>query len=84
MSYARFSYADVYVYLDINGYLNCCGCILRDNDKNVQTAFKTTKDIISHLELHIAAGHHVPDSTIHDLNTDALENDAWIASIHLG
>lgn len=32
MSYARFGWdgSDVYVYMDVNGYLNCCMCLLQD------------------------------------------------------
>lgn len=30
MSYSRFSHAHVYVYMDVGGYLNCCGCILQE------------------------------------------------------
>ena len=29
MAYSRFSHCDVYVYMDVGGYLNCCGCILQ-------------------------------------------------------
>jgi hypothetical protein len=32
MSYCRFSHADVYVYMDVGGYLNCCGCILQERE----------------------------------------------------
>lgn len=32
MAYTRFSFADVYVYMDVGGYLNCCGCILQKSE----------------------------------------------------
>lgn len=32
MSYSRFSFADVYVYMDVGGYLTCCGCILQERE----------------------------------------------------
>jgi hypothetical protein len=80
MSYARFSYADVYVYLDVNGYLRCCGCSL---DKE-RWDYETTADLLAHLDAHKAAGHDVPDETIELLKADAVENDAWIASVAAG
>lgn len=30
MSYCRFGEGDVYVFLNVGGYLDCCGCILRE------------------------------------------------------
>ena len=32
MSYARFSWdgSDVYVFLNVGGYLDCCGCLLEE------------------------------------------------------
>jgi len=36
--------------------------------------------IIDHLREHQAAGHHIPDDAIADLQADAAENDAWIKS----
>jgi hypothetical protein len=35
---------------------------------------------IDHLREHQAAGHHIPDDAIADLQADAAENDAWIKS----
>lgn len=32
MSYARFSDADVYVFMCVSGKLECCGCILQDRE----------------------------------------------------
>lgn len=34
MSYARFGWegSDVYVYLDVDGYLTCCGCVLQERE----------------------------------------------------
>lgn len=32
MSYSRFSNADVYVYMDARGTLDCCGCILQKSE----------------------------------------------------
>lgn len=75
MSYARFGSegSDVYVYLDCDGYLTCCGCWLRE-----PVRAKTTADMLTHLGKHLAAGHVVPRSTIAALEADAEQNDAWI------
>lgn len=62
MSYCRFSAADVYVYMDVNGSLACCGCSLGD-----QWYFDSTQAMVEHLAEHRAAGHHVPD----------IEPDLW-------
>lgn len=81
MSYARFSddYSDVYVYLDVNGYLRCCACLL--DGPNKSEAFFTTADMLAHLAQHVAAGHKVPEGCIDGLNDEAAMNDVWIASV---
>ena len=75
MSYARFGWegSDVYVYLDVGGYLACCGCCLSDYWRHDDTA-----SMIAHLREHQAAGHHVPEETIAELEADRVANDAWI------
>lgn len=80
MSYARFGWdgSDVYVYLSVYGYLDCCGCAL---DKQ-GTACYSTDEMIAHLEEHKAAGHHVPQETIDDLLADKEENDATIKEMN--
>jgi hypothetical protein len=80
MSYARFGpNSDVYVYADVGGYLNCCGCIL-SNNRTAPSAFDTTAEMLEHLEQHKAAGHQVPDYCISGLKEDAEENDKWLAN----
>lgn len=81
MSYARFSYADVYVFLNVEGYLSCCGCSFPDPE---QTDFDTTADLLAHLAKHRAAGHDVPEETLDALKADAVENDTWIAKVAAG
>lgn len=77
MSYARFSSeSDVYVYLDVSGYLCCCGCSLSE-----QWSYGTTDALLAHLDAHKAAGHEVPDYCIERLKDERAENDSWIASI---
>ena len=58
MSYARFSETcDVYVYMDVNGTLACCGCILG----KMPWYYDSTQAMVDHLAEHRAAGHDVPD-----------------------
>ena len=65
MSYARFSYADVYVFMSTSGHLECCGCILGD-----QWAYDSTQAMVDHLAEHRAAGHDVPDGIEQQLRQD--------------
>lgn len=78
MSYARFGWggSDVYVYLDVGGYLTCCGC------SESITRFLTTEDMLKHLEWHKQQGDTVPDDCIEDLKQDREENDKWLKSIN--
>lgn len=77
MSYARFGWegSDVYVFLDVSGHFNCCGCSLDDGWHD------STDAIVAHLRAHQAAGHHVPADTITSLEHDRAANDAWIAEM---
>lgn len=77
MSYARFgSDSDVYVFLNVSGYFECCGCELLTD--TMSATFKTTDEMVTHLREHIAAEHAVPDFTIPALETERKENDSWI------
>jgi hypothetical protein len=69
MSYCRFGEADVYVYMDFDGYLACCGCILGDT-----WHFHSTGDMVAHLQEHVTAGHQVPAWVIPALEADDAEN----------
>jgi hypothetical protein len=91
MSYARFkgderaardgtSPSDVYVYLDVGGFLNCCGCNLDAGEIWADHRFYTTADMIAHLEKHVERGQRVPARCWEGLRRDARENDAWIAA----
>jgi hypothetical protein len=74
MSYCRFSHADVYVFLAVGGYLECCACRLDENN----WTHASTDAMVAHLREHIAAGHVVPDDVIPALLADREENDAFI------
>lgn len=69
MSYSRFGYADVYVFMNVGGYLSCCGCWLSDREDYYSTA-----DMIAHLAEHRAAGHDVPDGIEDELLADDHAN----------
>lgn len=71
MAYARFSYADVYVFMSTSGYLECCGCRLGD-----QWVFDSTQAMVDHLAEHRDAGHDVPADIEADLWADDHEN--WV------
>lgn len=73
MSYSRFSNADVYVFLDVGGFLNCCGCWL-----NEPGMFTATEDMLLHLDKHRQAGHVVPQHVFDALKEEAEDNDAWM------
>jgi hypothetical protein len=76
MSYARWSAdSSVYVYLDVGGFLCCCGCSLAEGNR----LFWTTADLIAHLHEHENAGGVIEDDTFAHLIDEAADNDAWIA-----
>lgn len=56
----------------LGGYLKPVGEI-------IETDFRTTAEMINHLDQHRAAGHCVPDSTYEDLIADTEENERYIA-----
>lgn len=65
MSIVRFGSdgSDVYVYESGRG-LECCGCWL---DTESSPYFETADEMIDHLTLHVAAGHHVPPYVFDEL-----------------
>ena len=84
MSYARFSRdSDVYVFLSVEGYLDCCGCTLNKKGEDIHYGSfhsYTTKDMLDHLKHHRQVGDDVPDYCMESLLEDMEENDAWIKS----
>lgn len=71
MAYARFSNADVYVFMSVNGHLECCGCSLGD-----EWSFGSTQAMVDHIAEHRAAGHDVPADLEADLWAD--DRDNWV------
>jgi hypothetical protein len=80
MSYARFAKDEshVYVFLSVDGALECCGCRLEREGRSVSV--QNTQQMLNHLALHKTAGHLVPDYCTEGLIEDRDENDAWIAT----
>ncbi|MER5252917.1 hypothetical protein [Streptomyces sp. NPDC002855] len=74
MSYARFGQdgSDVYVFMDVGGYLNCCGCSrVKPGD---HAHFSSTLGMVDHLRAHIFVGDYVPDYVVPELLADDPEN----------
>jgi hypothetical protein len=65
MAYCRFGPSDVYVFMDVGGYLNCCGCYRTDDGRSFHA--DSTQEMVDHLALHRASGDNVPD----------IEPDLW-------
>ena len=85
MSYSRFGEdSDVYIYLDVDGSIHCCGCPLEPThggNPNLgmqDIKFHGTKqlwkysDAIEHVKEHLNAGHRVPDYVIERLQNKIL------------
>jgi len=80
MSWSRFGQeryggppSDVYTFPS-DGGLECCGCLLRD-ENSVGHAFVTddVDEFMHHLQLHRDAGHAVPDGLEDLIRTEAPE-----------
>jgi hypothetical protein len=69
MAYSRFSYADLYVYMDAYGSLACCGCWLGD-----EWYFGSTQEMVDHIAKHREAGHNMPADLEASLWADDAEN----------
>lgn len=80
MSYARFGSddSDVYVFLNVGGFLDCCACKLVSVSSYGTYSTHRTGDMIFHLGEHRSAGHVVPQYTIDSLNREWDANDAFM------
>lgn len=61
----------MYVFLAVEGHLECCACSISDDWKHL-----TTDDMIAHLREHEKRGHTVPPSVFVELEENR-EEDAW-------
>jgi hypothetical protein len=75
LSYCRFMEADVYVFMDVGGFLNCCACNITDDEDQWGSfhAFSTV-EMIDHLNTHRMLGQHVPESVFKNIEKDDQEN----------
>lgn len=78
MSYSRFGWggSDVYVFMSVGGFLECCGCILDLGSETREPSFRaeSTQAMVDHLEAHKKEGDHVPDDVIPALWAGDAEN----------
>ena len=71
MSYCRMSReSDVYMYADVDGYICCCGCFMKEGGI---FRFRTRKGALSHLLLHRAKDDTVPQYAIDRLEKEIKE-----------
>jgi hypothetical protein len=75
MSYARFGWdnSDVYVFMSVGGWLECCACVLAHGDWESFRA-SDTDTMIAHLKKHISVKHHVPEYVFERLVAEDREN----------
>lgn len=58
MSFSRFGESDVYVFEHVAGFIECCACIMADEDW-VSVELSTPRAALKHLDEHEALGHDV-------------------------
>lgn len=81
MSYCRFGASDIYLFLNVSGYVECCGCILEDTPELVEAGefasakFATFTAALEHVQLHRAQGHFVPEEADKALIQDRVSFD---------
>ena len=84
MSYARFGWdgSDVYIFLDVGGFINCCGCQFGNDGFGSYHAY-STEDMITHLWKHQNDGDHVPEDVFDNLWLDHEDNMEFIKTGNL-
>jgi hypothetical protein len=80
VSYARFGWdgSDVYVYEHYAGFIECCGCMFCDWEKDVFPQLKTAREALEHLDKHVEAGHCVPADTFEKIRNEYPDLDKEI------
>lgn len=74
MSYCRFLEADVYVFMHVSGWLECCMCSLVEHQEEISFEAHDTDTMIAHLKKHVAVKHNVPQHVFDNLIADDEEN----------
>lgn len=71
MSYCRFGWdgSNVYIFENVNGSLECCGCSL-DDYRHGQWNWTDIAEFFAHLNEHIARGDTVPPTVIGEITED--------------
>lgn len=71
MALCRFGWdgSDVYVYYDVGGFINCCGCPMQEESFHADTE----QQMIDHLRAHQKRGDHIPDDVFEELEEIAKE-----------
>jgi hypothetical protein len=79
MSYARFGWngSDVYIFLHVGGFIQCCGCQFGNDGYGSYDAY-STQEMVDHLKKHEADGDHVPQDVYEGLWEDHDENTYFI------
>jgi len=73
MAYCRFGPdSDVYLYMSADGCFCCCGCGLIGPGLKHNFVASTHREILDHLEQHLAAGHNVPAEAIEELKQEVV------------
>jgi len=75
MSYSRFLESDVYVFMHVGGYLECCACSLSSSEE-LWGSFRanSTEEMVDHLAKHRNAGDYVLAGIEDRLWEDNAEN----------
>lgn len=77
MSYVRFGpNSSVYVFMHVDGFLECCGCLVNDECIEIHS----TAGMVAHLREHIAEGHALPDHVIPAIEADDASNFPAVTS----
>lgn len=74
MSYSRFLSYDVYVFMNVGGFLDCCACILAHGEFGESFRAGNTQTMVNHLKKHEDAGHRIPSGIYDRLWEDDEEN----------
>ena len=58
MSYCRFVNGDAYIFENLEGCFECCGCWLSPDGGGM--VFATREELLKHIDDHRQVGHHIP------------------------
>jgi hypothetical protein len=75
MSYARMGWhSDVYVFMHVGGWLECCMCHLVKDQEEISFRAFDTETMIAHLKKHVSLKEKVPSDIFDRLIYDDKEN----------